>query len=55
LKEYASSHGIKNKIGGQEYDITKMSSRERAAHAFDHVDPLKDIPTEVLKENRLQV
>jgi hypothetical protein len=30
-----------------------MSSRERAEHAFDKVDPLKDVPKDVLKENRL--
>ena len=54
FKEYANDHGVrKGQIGGQEYDITKMSSKKRASYAFDKVDPLKDVPADVLKENRL--
>lgn len=49
FNEFARKHGRAGagKIGGQEYDITKMSSEERAEAAFDKVDP---IPLEVRKQ-----
>ncbi|KAF1917120.1 hypothetical protein BDU57DRAFT_548681 [Ampelomyces quisqualis] len=52
LKDYKSHHGSPG-IGGSKYDITKMSRKERAAHAFDGKDPLKDIPEKDLKEGNL--
>jgi len=40
-------------IGGYSYDITKMGREQRAKHAFDKVDPLKDIPDKDLKEGNI--
>lgn len=51
LKGYKSNYGPK--IGGTKYDITKMSRKERASHACDGKDPLKDIPEKDLKEGNL--
>ena len=33
--QFKKYKGGKGKIGGQHYDITKMSSRERAGYSFD--------------------
>ncbi|KAH6618862.1 hypothetical protein C7974DRAFT_427094 [Boeremia exigua] len=41
------------KMGGTKYDITKMSRKERAGHAFDHKNPLADISDKDLKEGVL--
>lgn len=38
-------------MGGEQYDITKLTRAERARWAFDHKDPLADIPTKDLKNN----
>ncbi|KAF2130921.1 hypothetical protein P153DRAFT_395323 [Dothidotthia symphoricarpi CBS 119687] len=51
LKEYKREHGPK--IGGTNYDITLMSRKERAKHAFKGVDPLKDVSEKDLKEGNL--
>ncbi|KAH7075406.1 hypothetical protein BKA63DRAFT_296884 [Paraphoma chrysanthemicola] len=51
LKEYKSNYGPK--IGGTKYDITKMSRKERASHAFDGKDPLADIAEKDLKAGNL--
>ncbi|KAF1938112.1 hypothetical protein EJ02DRAFT_425980 [Clathrospora elynae] len=51
LKKYKSNYGTK--IGGTKYDITKMSRKERAKHAFDGEDPLKDVPDQALKDGTL--
>ncbi|KAF1851941.1 uncharacterized protein K460DRAFT_373832 [Cucurbitaria berberidis CBS 394.84] len=40
-------------LGGQKYDITKMSRADRAAAAYSGKDPLADIPPKDLKENLL--
>jgi hypothetical protein len=54
LKAYKRSHGTGNgKIGGTKFDITKMSRKERASHAFDKKDPLADISDKDLKEGNL--
>ncbi|KAI4949017.1 hypothetical protein J4E91_005479 [Alternaria rosae] len=50
FKAYKASKG---KMGGEHYDITKMSSADRAAASFTGKDPLADIPVEDLKENLL--
>lgn len=52
LKDYKSLHGSP-KIGGTKYDITKMSRKERASHAFDNKDPLADVSEKDLKEGNL--
>lgn len=46
-------HNRKRVIGGDSYDITKWSGAERAECAYDEVDPLADVPTNVLAEDRL--
>ena len=58
-KEHEAARGTqkrangKPKLGGMEYDITKMSSEERASYNFDKVDPLpKDIPKGAVLELR---
>ncbi|EMD69225.1 hypothetical protein GGP41_004763 [Bipolaris sorokiniana] len=38
-------------MGGEQYDITKMTRAERAKWAFNHKDPLADIPAKDLKNN----
>ncbi|EFQ93018.1 hypothetical protein CFE70_003666 [Pyrenophora teres f. teres 0-1] len=43
------------KVGGQHYDITKMSSIDREAVAFDGKDPLAHIPKKALKGNLLDI
>jgi len=40
-------------LGGEKYDITKMSRTERAAASFTGKDPLAKIPVKYLKENLL--
>jgi hypothetical protein len=40
-------------MGGQKYDITKMSRADRAAAAFDGKDPLVDDSAKDLKDNAL--
>lgn len=40
-------------LGGQKYDITKMSRAQRAAAAYDKKDPLADVPVKDLKDNLL--
>jgi len=51
LKDYKKDHGPK--IGGTKYDITKMTRKERAKHAFDDKDPLADVSEKDLKEGNL--
>ncbi|KAK6430393.1 hypothetical protein LTR95_013449 [Oleoguttula sp. CCFEE 5521] len=50
-----SAQGGKPKLGGQQYDITKMSRSERASHAFDDKDPLADIPIKELKAGNISL
>jgi hypothetical protein len=52
--EHTNVLGIgRPKIGGNQYDITQMSSEVRAKNNFDSVDPLpKDIPEECFLEIR---
>ncbi|KAF2624233.1 hypothetical protein BU25DRAFT_493829 [Macroventuria anomochaeta] len=55
LKSYKRTRGAggKNPIGGTKYNITKMSRKERASHAFDKKDPLADVSEKDLKEGDL--
>lgn len=55
LKDYKSHYGVTaaKKIGGTRYDITKMTRKERASHAFDGKDPLADVSEKDLKEGNL--
>jgi hypothetical protein len=53
LQAYKNHYAIRGKIGGTSYDITRMTRKERADHAYDGVDPLKDVPVDVLREGRL--
>jgi len=55
LKKYKKLRGHGGRIGGTQYDITKMSRRERASHAFDNKDPLADIPIKELKNNNIDL
>ncbi|KAF2268149.1 hypothetical protein CC78DRAFT_613362 [Lojkania enalia] len=51
LKDFKRMHTVK--MGGTQYDITKMSKKERARYAFDGKDPLADVPAHALKEGLL--
>ena len=51
----AYKEGHYPKMGGQQYDITKMSRVDREAVAFDGKDPLADIPAKALRENLLDL
>jgi hypothetical protein len=53
FKAYKKKHHPK--MGGQHYDITKMSRAERAKAAFDGKDPFAHIPAKDLKENLLDL
>ncbi|KAJ4991125.1 hypothetical protein SVAN01_03475 [Stagonosporopsis vannaccii] len=56
LGDYKKKHGTGKggaSIGGTKYDITKMSRKERASHAFDKKDPLADVSDKDLKEGNL--
>lgn len=53
LTAYKRKHGVGSKIGGTKYDITRMSRKERASHAFDKKDPLADVSDKDLKEGNL--
>jgi hypothetical protein len=37
-----------SKIGGSQYDITKMPKAERVKYSFRGKDPLADVPPEAL-------
>jgi hypothetical protein len=52
LKEYKDLHGTP-RIGGTNYDITKMSRKQRAEYAFDGKDPLADVDEKDLKAGNL--
>ncbi|KAI8934718.1 hypothetical protein NX059_008407 [Plenodomus lindquistii] len=43
------------KMGGQHYDITKMSKKARADAAFDKKDPLAGVSAKDLKENLIDI
>ena len=43
------------KIGGERYNILKMSREERASYAFDKKDPLADISDKALQEGNVRV
>ncbi|KAI2468353.1 hypothetical protein F4781DRAFT_432475 [Annulohypoxylon bovei var. microspora] len=43
------------KMGGEKYNILKMSRKERASHAFDKKDPLADIPDKAIEEGTVRV
>lgn len=43
------------KMGGTQYDITKMSRSDREAAAFDGKDPLEKVAVEDLKQNLLDL
>lgn len=47
FQKFKKDFGTGGKIGGKQYDITKWTSAERAAKAFDEVDP---IPADVRKK-----
>ena len=51
FKAYKKMQG--KSLGGQKYDITKMSRAERADSAFNGKDPLADVSAKDLKENLL--
>ncbi|KAJ8109846.1 hypothetical protein OPT61_g7160 [Boeremia exigua] len=56
LKGYKREHGTGaggGKIGGTEYDITRMSRKKRASYADDGKDPLADVSEKDLKEGNL--
>ncbi|KAJ4340781.1 hypothetical protein N0V95_007389 [Ascochyta clinopodiicola] len=55
LKAYKQGHGVRGKIGGRKYDITKMSGKERASHAYDHRDPLSEVSEKLLKDDLLDL
>ncbi|OTA92861.1 hypothetical protein M434DRAFT_396137 [Hypoxylon sp. CO27-5] len=44
-----------NKIGGNKYNILKMSRKERASYALDKKDPLADIPQRAIQEGVIRV
>ncbi|KAF1834549.1 hypothetical protein BDW02DRAFT_568937 [Decorospora gaudefroyi] len=53
FKAYKKGRG--SSMGGQKYDITKMSRTDRAAAAFDGKDPLAGVPVKELKEDMVDL
>jgi hypothetical protein len=53
METYKKRHG--DRIGLQQYDITKFTRGERAKASFDGKDPLADIPTKDLRQNFLDM
>ncbi|KAI1380358.1 hypothetical protein F4677DRAFT_406562 [Hypoxylon crocopeplum] len=51
FKKFSKDH----KIGGEKYNILKMSRRERASYAFDKKDPLADLPDKAIQEGNVRV
>ncbi|KAF1942002.1 hypothetical protein EJ02DRAFT_376613 [Clathrospora elynae] len=51
FKRYKQKQGAS--LGGQKYDITKMSRADRAATAIDGKDPLADVAVKDLKDDLL--
>ncbi|RYP21690.1 hypothetical protein DL767_009206 [Monosporascus sp. MG133] len=47
---FKRDHGI---TAGEKYNILKMSRKERASHAFDKKDPLKDVSDKDLREGNI--
>ncbi|KAI0887999.1 uncharacterized protein GGS22DRAFT_154775 [Annulohypoxylon maeteangense] len=43
------------KIGGEKYNILKMSRKERASHSHDKKDPLADIPDKAIEDGTVRV
>ncbi|OTB09545.1 hypothetical protein M426DRAFT_316097 [Hypoxylon sp. CI-4A] len=43
------------KIGGEKYNILKMSRSQRASYAHDKKDPLADVPDKALQEGTVRV
>ncbi|KAK9780694.1 hypothetical protein SCAR479_01880 [Seiridium cardinale] len=56
-KKAVTAHGKKygsgGKMGGDKYNILKMSRTERAKYAFDHKDPLAEFSVKDLREGNL--
>ena len=46
-------HGRRGKIGGENYNTSKMTRQERASCAFDKKDPLADVSAKDLKEGNI--
>ncbi|KAI1106588.1 hypothetical protein F4804DRAFT_300500 [Jackrogersella minutella] len=44
-----------NKIGGDKYNILKMTRKERASFALDKKDPLADVPDKAIEEGIVRV
>lgn len=53
FQKYKKGHDPK--MGGNHYDITKMSRAERKAAAFDGKDPLAGVPEKELKEDMIDL
>ncbi|KAK6071562.1 hypothetical protein SCUP234_09673 [Seiridium cupressi] len=50
---HAKNYGSGGKIGGDKYNILRMSRTERAKYAFDHKDPLAEFSVKDLREGNL--
>lgn len=53
LNRYKRNYCPLGRLGGTEFDITKMSRKERASYAFNKKDPLGHIPDRAFKEGVL--
>ena len=57
FKEYKKNYGTGEftLVEVPSFDITKWSRKLRAKYAFDHRDPLADIPEKDLKESKIML
>ncbi|KAF2442733.1 hypothetical protein P171DRAFT_522459 [Karstenula rhodostoma CBS 690.94] len=53
--KYGILYATNGKIGGTNYDITKMTRKERASYAFDKTDPLKNFSAKDIQEGYLEI
>lgn len=53
LREYKKNYTGGNKLGGERYNIMKMSRKERASYAFDKKDPLAEFSEKDIMEGNL--
>lgn len=55
LKEYKELHTPNKKLGGEHYNILKMTRAQRASYAFDKKDPLAQFSEEDNKSGNLAI
>ena len=53
LREYKRAYTVGSKLGGEHFNVLKVSGEERASHSFEEKDPLAEFPVKDLREGNL--